>query len=126
MPAPTWTKASAPTVTFSKWRTFPVVAPQEPNQLIGETDGGQVQIAELGPEVHFIEGQFDGLTVSDIQNVFAFLNHSAVRWSVNTFTFTDEVGAASTVRYWGPFPQRPEQTSSGLYKMACVMRVEIP
>lgn len=125
MAAPTFSKSGVATVTFSKGRFYPIDSPQQPNQIINEAEDGTFYGAELGNPVTFIEARFERVPLSDATNVFAFLNDSNVKWSLNTFTFTDEDGTTYTVRYWGPFPLRRPQVTAGLVDIEFMLRVEV-
>jgi hypothetical protein len=125
MPTPQLLKSGAPTVTFTKARAFPTSAPQQPNQIIGEAEGGQVKVAELGPEHQLITAVFERVPSTDVDALFTFLNHDNVRWSLNTITWRDDAAVDRTVRYWGPFPLEPRQVASGLYSFEILLRVEI-
>lgn len=80
---PTFSKAGASTVTFSRDATDPV-------QFAGR----------------FIILNFSGLIKSDITNLETFINDSNVDGAKNTFTYTDSDGNTYTVRFWNDLPNQ--------------------
>jgi len=125
MASPTWTKSGVATVTFAQGRFFPYLASrQEGNQIVGETDDRTVVVADLGGDVEFIEGVLERVPASVIDAMHTFLKNSQVRWSKNTFTWTDEASTTHVVRFWEPIPLPKVRVGDDLYNSRFLLRVE--
>lgn len=96
---PTLSQNGVPTVTLSRGNVFPSNDPIIPNQFVGFTDAGTVQVAVVGAAIQTFVLQFEMLTLDDRNNVLAFLTNALVNFSQFSFTYTDAIGIAKTVRY---------------------------
>jgi hypothetical protein len=99
MAAPTLSKSGVTTVTFSKASVFPGSSPRTINQFTGISDDNTIRVASLGPAKQSFEVVFEQLTSADITAVTAFFENPLVNWGVNEFTWTDEDGVATGVRF---------------------------
>jgi hypothetical protein len=85
------------TFTFSKGRAYPLDDPGQVNVPVDYSEGGQLYAYDKGIEEQFINLSFDRLPQADFNNFSDWLLNIAVG-PLNTFTYTDESGAAHTVR----------------------------
>lgn len=85
------------TFTFSRGRVFPVSDPSAVNVPVDYSAGGQLYAYNKGIQERFVNLEYDGLTPTDYDNYDNWLLTVAIG-PTNTFTYTDEDGAAHTVR----------------------------
>ena len=85
------------TFTFSKGRSYPLDDPGQVNVPVDYSEGGQLYAYDKGIEEQFYNLSFERIPQADYNNFAAWLLTVAVG-PKNTFTYTDEGGAAHTVR----------------------------
>jgi hypothetical protein len=91
---------------------FPANDPIVTNQFVGFSDSGEVQVAVVGVAIQTLVRQFEQLTIDDRNNVLAFLANPLVNFSQFSFTYTDAIGVAHTVRYLEQQWSMPAETES--------------
>jgi len=122
MAAPTLSKSGVTTVTFSKASTFPGSSPRTINQFTGISDDNTIRVASLGPAKQSFEVIFEQLTELDIDAVTTFFEDPLVNWGVFSFTFTDEDGVATIVRFLQT-EYDPQEVSQDNWSLALVFTV---
>ncbi|HUX56751.1 MAG TPA: hypothetical protein VMV77_07250 [Bacteroidales bacterium] len=88
---------SGDTFTFSKGREYPVDDPAQVNVITGYSEARALYAYDKGIEEQFHNLVFDGLNVTDFNNVDDWIRNICVG-PKNTFTYTDEDSATHTVR----------------------------
>jgi hypothetical protein len=87
----------ADTLTFSVGRAYPVYDPAEVAVVTDESEGRQMYAYDKGVIVQYHNLVFERLSSTDFDNFDDWLQNIAVG-PTNEFTYTDEDGAAHTVR----------------------------
>ena len=116
MAYPQFSKDGLTTLVFSQGNLYPVVEQLQFNQVKDRAEGGPIRVATLSAPTTFLPLHFDGLSLTDYQNLKAWLLNPQVNGSAFPFTFTNVNGVEYEVRWWednGLF-QMPE-VSTGLY-----------
>jgi hypothetical protein len=125
MALPTLSKTGVTTFTFPVERTLiGGYRPIDPRQLSGETASGSVLVVDLG-QAESVECHFEDIPTADVTLLYAFFEDALIRWGRYTFTWTDELGATQTVRYWPPMQRfdAPE-IAPGLHEVSFTLRVD--
>lgn len=89
-------------LTFPKAPIYPDRAPRERVQAMDRTAGGSLQVESLGAVIAKRSPRWRNLTaafVASLQNWFDVIANGAA----NAFTYTDDTGAAMTVRWVNGF-----------------------
>ncbi len=106
-------------LTFSVGRTYPLRQPRERLQVLSRSAAGTLRVADKGlSSVRRLRLAFRGLPAADHAALLTWYEEVACG-SLNPFTFTDEAGAAHTVRWSGPFDL--EQAATGRYSGEVVL-----
>lgn len=111
---PSLSKASVPTVTFSRGNVFPSSHDYDPVQVIGVSYAGTRRVADLRDPDEYFDLVFERLSLADYTALLTFFGHALVHWSAQSITYTDSAGTATVVRYLGGRFAFPE-VASGLY-----------
>jgi len=117
----------ASTFTFSKGRSFPISDPAQVNVPTDKSDGGQMYAYNKGIAEKFYNLVFQKLSATDQSNFETWLKTTVVG-PTSTFTFTDEAGAAHTVRLLdtqNPLAADGEDKTGFLYSGTIHLREEI-
>ncbi len=96
MPNIIFTKG-AQSFTFSKGRSFPLDDPGQVNVPVDYSEGGQLYAYDKGIKEKFYNIALERASQADYDNFDNWLLNVAVG-PRNSFTYTDEAGAAHTVR----------------------------
>ena len=92
------------------------------NQFVGVSDSNTIRVYSLGLPKRSLNVVFEQLTPQDITDLEAFFNNSLVNWGVNSFTYTNELGEATTVRYLQPVFD-PQQVSDENFALSLTFTV---
>jgi len=122
MAAPSLSKTGVTTVNLTKASTFPSSDPLTMNQFVGVSDDNTIRVYSLGLPKRSLNVVFEQLTPQDITDLEAFFNNSLVNWGVNSFTYTNELGEAITVRYLQPVFD-PQQVSDENFALSLTFTV---
>ena len=126
MSAPTLSKTGVATFIFDKARTFPVSSPVNPQQILDVAGSGQPKVADLGAEEQLIHVKSDNMSETNRDELLTFLRDSLINWSTNPFTWTDEGGNTSLVRYWNSKGiLDPQEKHDDKYSVLITLQVEI-
>lgn len=124
MRRPTFSKAGATTVTFSRGEGFPIIKTTDKRQDIGISAGGAVVVNTLTENKDiFYDFSFQLLNDDDITNLNTFFDDSNVDWAAKTFTYTDTEDRAVEVRLI-EHNLTESQTSQLRYTIAFILREE--
>jgi hypothetical protein len=107
MPYPSFAKATLPTLTFSRGTVFPSHTPKRYYQRRSRSDAGTVRVATTSVAERRLLLVFERLPYADYAALGAWLDHTLIDASAQTFTYTNEAGTTYTVRWW---PEDGEST----------------
>ena len=100
MPTVSFVKG-ATTVEFPKGLTLPLGKTWTKNQVVAETDGGQVYVYSKGSVMDLVDVVLPGLSQALLDSLRSFWTTDA-NGKANAFTYNDELGVANTTaRFWG-------------------------
>lgn len=96
-------KETLPPLVFEKGQSYPIHRPIKPRQIIQEAVGGAEMVTDVGtPEELFnlvfqrlSEDNYSGL----VNGLKTWFEDSNINWGQNSFTYQDEDGVETTVRY---------------------------
>jgi len=100
---------------FSKGIQYPVHKPQEKLQVVDRSDGGTLQVEDLGPVIREFPIVFKGLPLADYEALMIW-HDQICNGAVNVFSYFDENGISHNVRMLTTkidFPETSYQRFSG-------------
>lgn len=120
---PTFSKAGITTLVLSKGTLYPTRRPITPQQVRQRSQGGVRRVTTIGPEEEQLGVRIEGLTLTDYNELRAWFRNPLIEWGEQPFTYTDEDGVATEVRWWQDTFDMPE-VSAGAYSVDIVFAVE--
>lgn len=114
---------------FTKARFIPVHEPIRPRQIVGVAGSGQVKVADLGDAEELFPIRVQRVSETVKNNLEGFLADATVNYAQYAFTYANESGTETAVRYLGmnasPVDVDNPLVSGGLYNISVQLRKEI-
>lgn len=100
----TFAKGGMNTLTLERGRVYPLSRPIDINQELNLTDGMNPKVTDYGGTAKYWQLVFNYLSKDNfdgaINGLKTWFESATINWCANSFTMTDERGAAIVVRLW--------------------------
>ncbi len=110
------------TVTLTNKQRAPTRYTQERRQHSFVKPDSTMRVRNVGPTVTLVRYDLRSLTVTDAENLRAFIEDDA-EFRLNTFTVTDDQANSYTARWWGSKQDYVEKVGR-LFDVGITFRVE--
>jgi len=123
-----FSKAGMDSLTLERGRTMPYSPKEiEIHQERYLTESNNAKITDYGSDLTLIKLGFNYLSKDNYDGatngLYTWFSSSTINWSENSFTLTDEVGVAHTVRLWQSNFNMPKMRG-GRYQTQLIFKEE--
>jgi len=122
-----FSKTGLSNLTIEQARSFPLLEEITINQQMYLTEGNEAKVVDYGDDLEIINIVIGGLShdnlTGTVNGLLTWFKNSAINWAQNSFTMTDETGAAQTVRFWDK-KFKKVQKANGIFDISFKLKKE--